>query len=290
MALKLALGTAQFGLPYGITNQSGQVNRTDAKGILELARFSSIDTVDTAIAYGDSESCLGQLGMDGLKVITKLPPVSSDIADVASWVQDQIQASLQRLNMVSVYAVLLHRPQDLFGPLGLDLYYGLLRLKDDGLVKKIGISIYAPTDLDIVLGAYQIDLVQAPFNLMDQRLKSSGWLLKLHNLGIEIHTRSAFLQGLLLTASDSIPEKFKYWQPLFNNWDSWLIDNNVSAIQACVGFVKAHPEISKVVVGVESINQLRQLIKVAKEPISSKWPNISCSDEHLINPSNWNIL
>jgi aryl-alcohol dehydrogenase-like predicted oxidoreductase len=135
-----------------------------------------------------------------------------------------------------------------------------------------------------------IDLVQAPFNLSDQRLQSSGWLKKLHDAGVEVHARSAFLQGLLLMPATAIPEKFRLWSPLFETWHRWLLDNEMSAVQACIGFVQAHPQIEKVVVGVESTQQLKQLIRVAKKSTNTKWPDIKCLDERLINPSNWNLL
>jgi aryl-alcohol dehydrogenase-like predicted oxidoreductase len=288
--LKLALGTVQFGLHYGISNQSGQVSREDAKGIIALARSSGIDTLDTAIAYGNSEACLGQVGVDGFKVITKLPAMPDNVADVSNWMYDQIQASLQRLNVKSVYAVLLHRSQQLLGAKGKDLYQMLGQLKAEGTVQKIGVSIYAPSELDSLMNCCPLDLVQAPFNLIDQRLQSSGWLQKLHDTGVEVHARSVFLQGLLLMPSTVIPEKFKHWLPLLNTWHDWLLDNNTSAAQACIGFVQSHPQITKVVVGVESMQQLQQLIQAEKEPPNTGWPNINCSDEHLINPSCWNVF
>ena len=288
--MKLALGTVQFGLPYGIANQSGQVSRDVAKEIIALARLSGIDTLDTAIAYGESEACLGDVGLNGFKVITKLPAMPDNVADVSNWVHDQMQASLQRLNVKSVYAVLLHRSQQLLGPKGKDLYQTLGQLKAEGVVQKVGVSIYAPSELDSLLDVCPIDLVQAPFNLIDQRLQSSGWLQKLHDAGVEVNTRSAFLQGLLLMPVTAIPEQFKPWQPLFNTWHNWLLDNNISAAQACIGFVQTHPQIDKIVVGVESIQQLKQLIQAATEPANTVWPNINCSDKHLINPSNWNVL
>ncbi len=290
MTSRLGLGTVQFGLPYGIANQSGQVIREDAKEIVNLARLSGIDTLDTAIAYGESEACLGDVGLDGFKVITKLPAMPENVVDVGNWVHDQMQASLQRLNVTTVYGLLLHRPQQLLGPKGKALALAIGQIKAEGVVQKVGVSIYAPSELDSVMNVCQIDLVQAPFNLIDQRLQTSGWLQKLHDAGVEVHTRSAFLQGLLLMPATAIPEKFRHWLPLFSTWHSWLLDNNTSAAQACIGFVQAHPQIAKIVVGVESIQQLKQLIQAAKEPSNTVWPNINCSDEHLINPSNWNAL
>jgi aryl-alcohol dehydrogenase-like predicted oxidoreductase len=288
--LKLALGTVQFGLPYGISNQSGQVSLESAKDIIALAKSSGIDTLDTAIGYGESESYLGHIDVSNFKVVTKLSGIPDDVSDVGVWVRDQMHASLQRLNVTSVYGVLLHSSQQLLDPKGKDLYQALVQLKSEGFIRKIGVSIYTPSELDSIMNVWPIDLLQAPFSLIDQRMKTSGWLKKLHDAGIEIHTRSTFLQGLLLMPAAAIPEEFKHWQPLLNTWQDWLLDNNITATQACLGFVQAHQQIARVVVGVESMQQLEQLIQSSKEPLNTIWPNICCSDEHLINPSNWNLL
>lgn len=288
--MKLGLGTVQFGLPYGIANQSGQVSRESAKAIIAFASLSGIDTIDTAIGYGESEACLGNVGLDGFKVITKLPIMPEDVLNVSSWVWDQMQASLQRLNVKTVYGLLLHSSQQLLGPKGEDLYKALKQLKVEGVVQKIGVSIYAPLELDSVMSIGSMDLVQAPFNLIDQRLKTSGWLQKLHYAGVEVHARSAFLQGLLLMPAAAVPDKFNRWLSLFNTWHSWLLHNNTSAAQACIGFVQAHQQIDKIVVGVDSILQLKQLIQAPKESPHAGWPDINCCDERLINPSCWNAL
>lgn len=288
--MKLALGTVQFGLPYGISNQSGQVSLESAKSIIALAKSSGIDTLDTAIGYGESESYLGHIDVGTFKVVTKLSSIPYDVSDVGSWVHNQMHASLERLNVTSVYGVLLHSSKQLLDPKGKDLYQALVQLKSEGFIQKIGVSIYTPSELDSIVNVWPIDLLQAPFSLIDQRIKTSGWLKKMHDSGIEIHTRSAFLQGLLLMPTTAIPEKFKHWQPLLNTWQDWLHDNNITATQACLGFVQAHQQIARVVVGVESMQQLQQLIQSSKEPVNTIWPNICCSDEHLINPSNWNLL
>ena len=207
--MKLALGTVQFGLPYGISNQSGKVMREDVKRILALSRASGINTIDTAIAYGDSEACLGAAGIEGFNIITKLPTIPERVADVGYWVRDQVHASLHRLGLQTAYGLLMHQPKQLLGLKGKAVVQALERLKVEGVMQKIGVSIYSPTELDPVFEACQIDLVQAPFNLIDQRLNTTGWLQKLHNAGVEVHTRSTFLQGLLLMPSTMIPEKFQ---------------------------------------------------------------------------------
>ena len=172
----LALGTVQFGLPYGIANQIGQVNHLEANRIIELARSNKIDTLDTAIAYGQSEVCLGQIGVSDFKVVTKLPALPEDVTDVGLWVREQMQASLQRLNMTGVYGLLLHRSQQLIDSKRKVLVQALEQLKEDGIVQKIGVSIYDHSELTNIINYFPIDLVQSPYNLIDQSLQTSGWL------------------------------------------------------------------------------------------------------------------
>ena len=87
-----------------------------------------------------------------------------------------------------------------------------------------------------------------------------------------------------------IPDKFRFWLPLFDTWHKWLNKKKLTAAEACISFVQAHPEVNRIVVGVESKHQLEQLIEAEKKSLNTSWPNINCSDNNLINPSNWNIL
>lgn len=288
--MKLALGTVQFGLPYGIANQKGKISRDEVKRILTLARESGIDTLDTAIVYGDSEASLGSVGTDGFKVVTKIPAIPDGVANVGAWITDQIQNSLQRLKVDSVYGLLLHRSEQLVGEYGQETIKALERLKSDGIVQKIGVSIYAPSELDVVMRACSIDLVQAPFNLIDRRLLTSGWLQQLHDQGVEVHARSAFLQGLLLMKRESIPEKFSYWSRLFDSWYAWLEENSVTPIKACLAFLASYSFIDRTVVGVENHIQLQELLLADSEQTPLQLPDLHCEDEKLINPSRWNFL
>lgn len=287
---RLALGTVQFGLPYGIANQLGQVTRPEAMAMLQLAAENSIDTLDTAIAYGESEACLGEIGTQSFKVVTKLPAVPEDDTDVSKWVNQQLSESLSRLGCTSIYGLLLHRPEQLLGPNGEELYKALQTLKDKGQVQKIGVSIYSPDELNALMPRYHFDLVQAPFNLVDQRLSSSGWMRRLKDFDVEIHTRSLFLQGLLLMRKAEIPAKFLPWDRLWQTWHKWLDDHSVSAVQACLAFSLSFPEIDRVVVGADSKKQLAQIIDAAKPHRIIDIPNLKCADENLINPARWTIL
>jgi aryl-alcohol dehydrogenase-like predicted oxidoreductase len=204
-----------------------------------------------------------------------------------------VQGSLHRLGRASVYGLLLHRAPDLTGPDGPALVRVLQALKGDGLVRKIGVSVYAPAELDAVVPVCQPDLVQAPFNLVNRRLASSGWLDQLHGEGVEVHVRSAFLQGLLLMPRAGIPPKFHRWSALWGRWHAWQAEHDISAVQACLAFPLSFKQIDRAVVGVDTAAQLEQLIKAEAKASAmprAGLPDLACDDEQLINPSLWNSL
>ncbi len=284
---RLALGTAQFGLAYGVANQTGQVPRDEVKSMLQIAAANNIDIIDTAIAYGESEACLGYVSVKNFKVVTKLPTIPDGCLDIGGWVSNQLNDSLFRLGIGNIYGLLLHRSEQLLGKNGPELYQALNLLKKEGLVNKIGVSIYSPCELELLMTDYSFDLVQAPFNLIDQRLFNTGWIKRLKDAGVEIHTRSAFLQGLLLMRKNEMPSKFLPWIQLWKDWYNWLDENKISALQASLAFPLSFSEIDRVVVGADSQSQLLQILSVANDLINVDLPHLESKDENLINPANW---
>ena len=285
--MKLALGTVQFGLPYGIANLTGQVSRDEALVMLHLARENGIDVLDTAIAYGNSEDCLGSIGVDGFRIVTKLPALPDICSDVRSWVRCELEASMSRLGISAVYGLLLHRPDQLLSSHGKILYDVMQELKADGLVHKIGISIYSPHELENVAAGFVVDLVQMPFNLIDRRIMDSGWLQRLKDYGVEIHTRSVFLQGLLLMSKGMRPSRFSPWAQLWERWDDWLNGSGILPLQACLAFVLGFSEVDRVVVGADSFQQLQEIIDASRIVDIGVLPDLRCHDERLVNPSKW---
>ncbi|CAN0414390.1 unnamed protein product [Scytosiphon promiscuus] len=288
--MKIALGTVQFGVDYGIANVSGQVSRSEISAIINASNQYGISTIDTASAYGSSEARLGEVGVSGFDIISKLKPIPVSTLNVKDWVLNSVQRSLYDLRVDSLYGLLLHEPSDLLGPQGIELRAGLLSVKSAGFVKKIGVSIYNPAMLTVLDPILEIDLVQVPFSPIDQRLKTSGWLERLNQRGIEVHTRSTFLQGLLLMPKQQRPAYFETWSVLFLEWDNWLQMNNLTALEGALGFVNSFNEIDKIVVGVDSVDQLKQIINIYLDNIKSLPPFFSCSeDTNLIDPSNWKL-
>lgn len=290
MNSRLALGTVQFGMNYGVANACGKVNSSEAGLVLDFAKSQGVDTLDTAIAYGDSENVLGEIGVNEWKVISKFPAANLDGTNIRMWVANAITESLGRLGIPMLNGILLHDSSQLSGEHGEVLYDSLQNLKTQGLVEKIGVSIYNPNELEQIIDRYNIDIVQAPFNVFDQRLEETGWLTRLNDLNIEVHTRSVFLQGLLLMDKASRPPKFQRWQEQWRTWHQWLNDNNTSALHACLSFVLSYSGIKRVVVGVDGLKQLEEIIASALKPCHELPKNFSCNDIDLINPSHWHHL
>ncbi len=287
---KLALGTAQFGLNYGVANTTGKVSLQEARRILALAATSAVNTIDTAMAYGGSEQMLGALGVSDFQVVTKLRSPTAAHPNIKDWVCGELKDALGRLRLTSIYGLLVHNPTDLFGKNGEVLVTTLMELKDMGLVRKVGISVYEPQELRRAMKIMSIDLVQLPVNLIDRRFEREGLLKELRSQGIEIHARSAFLQGLLLMSYGNLPKMFRQWHALLKAWDLVKQNSSVPVSALCLSYPLSLSEIDRVVVGVDNLGQLQELLRVERD----RAHNIDLSfleshDPILINPSKWKI-
>lgn len=186
---------------------------------------------------------------------------------------------------------MLHRPEILYSKYGSHLLDIFNKLKDSGIIEKFGISIYSPDELERIPKGLKLEIVQAPLNVLDRRLEISGWLEKLKSGGCEIHVRSIFLQGLLLMTPLTRPKKFDLWKGLWKKWDQWLSESNLSALEACIGFIKSFSNVDKFVIGIESELQLNEIIQIMNSTKTINVPDhFSKNDEMLIHPSNWNLL
>jgi aryl-alcohol dehydrogenase-like predicted oxidoreductase len=274
---KLALGTAQFGMNYGITNKAGKIKLASASSIIQFARESGIDTIDTASAYGDSETLIGEISVTDFKCVSKLPPIP----------RHQVQASLNKIRVSSLYALLIHRIEDIFSINGIKLLHSLYKMKSKGIIKKIGVSLYKSSEIEKLINFLEIDIIQIPLNIIDQRMIINGCVKKLFENNIEIHIRSIFLQGILLAKKENRPPMFNKWKNLWKIWHEWLNDNNITALEATVRFAHSINEISKAIVGIENKRQLQQIIIASKGKIPAIPRELFVNDENLLNPSLW---
>jgi hypothetical protein len=283
---KLALGTVQFGTAYGINNRHGVIAPDEVYQILIAAHRSGITLLDTAPAYGNAEELIGPFA-DRFKIITKLASIPSENDKIHERINRQVHTSLRRLGVDRIFGVLLHRPLQLLESEGDIIYAALQMLKAEGLVEKIGISIYEPSELDNLCAHYDFDIVQAPLNIFDRRLQYSGWLEQLNKIGVEVHVRSIFLQGLLLATPEDRHPKFEPWKELFNRYDYWIGTLNMSRLEANLRYVMSLPMISNVIVGIDGLDQLESIKHAVNGPVPQLPDDLHTDDTKLLNPLSW---
>ncbi len=286
---RIVLGTAQFGLRYGVANVAGQPGQEEVRRILDRARNGGIRTIDTAIAYGESEQILGRANIYDFEVISKLPQIPSmQDREISAWVDSQVQGSLERLGLDHLDGLLLHRPRQLLTESGPKLYRALREQVFKGSVRKIGISIYDPMDLDVLTPNFIFDIVQAPFNIFDIRLTESGWIDRLRQTGVALHVRSVFLQGVLLMPDARRPAYFERWAALWGAWRAWLDEHHLTPLQACLRYALHVEGVERVVLGVDGVEQLDEILAIADEgPIPDSYRALQTQDVALLNPSLW---
>lgn len=275
---KLALGTAQFGSFYGISNSKGQTTSNEAFQILTLAEQQGIEVLDTALLYGTSEEVLGSLGstIASFKIISKYPKL-----EPGQRVSECLTKSMARLGVENLYAFLAHSPDSLTQV----EWEELGSQKEMGLIRKIGYSLYNPEQLERLLDQGMIpDLVQIPFNVLDRRFES--WLGVLQNLQVEVHTRSAFLQGLLLMDPQSLSPYFEPVRPFLES----IRTNFYSTAElagALLFFCANNPAIDKVVIGVNDVVQLDSNITSLGAASPMNWNPFELVNEDILLPYHW---
>ena len=280
--MKLALGTVQFGLDYGVTNHDGQVAIDEVKNILDYAKEKSIDTLDTASGYGNSEQVLGEVGVNNYRIITKTTPLKNGVDGVIK----DFHQSLDNLNIGQVDGLLIHNIDDVKDKRFGDLFHKLNELKEEGLINKIGFSTYTPDQVDFLLENFDFDLIQVPFNIFDTRLIEGGQLQALKKKNIEIHARSIFLQGVLLDF-DNLSSYFSRWKKQFDKYQSTVEKSGLSLLEYALNFTLNVQEIDKILVGVNSTDQLKEIVQAKKKQSSlSAFP---IDDIALLNPGLWKI-
>ena len=283
---RIVLGGAQLGLPYGILNGGETLSREEVARILDTAVDHGIDSIDTAIAYGQSESIIGETSQNRFNIISKLPPLPVDISNVSEWVHSQVQGSLSRLKCTSLDALLLHRPQDLTGAQGVELYAAIESLMAEKMIHRFGVSIYSPDDLEGIIDTFEIHVVQAPLNVFDRRIL--GVTDQLSALNIEVHVRSVFLQGVLIASPQDRPHRFEPWSEHFALFDEWVRSSGVSAMACCMGFALQQPGIAKLVIGTTSAESLDEIMNSIPNSVLEVPTHLQSSVEQLIDPRFWN--
>ena len=288
---KLGLGTVQWGLRYGLANQSGMTAPEAVGSILSEARRVGVRILDTAAMYGEAEAVLGRNPLDGFRIITKTPAFAlPQIAGrQATELVEAFRQSLHRLSTTRIYGLLVHRADDLLVPGGDKLTAALNALKERGAVEKIGVSVYTADQLDEVMKSFKPDIVQLPLSVLDQRMLLNDRLERMRDARIEIHARSVFLQGLLLMPMNSVPAYFDPIRPLLQRWHASAAEQGLTPTQAALGFVRDMDCVDTVLVGVDDLEQFRSCIADFSTEGSFDASGLACDDARYLNPSLWKL-
>lgn len=272
---KIGLGTVQFGMEYGISNQTGQTPPEEVSAIISNFRKNGGSVVDTAVAYGSSEIVLGNAGVGGLSVISKFMPPARWGASV----EEQLALSLERLKVKKLYGYLAHRADDLI--LNPDQWTILQECKKKGLIDKAGLSLSSPREWENLkeLRIYP-DIIQVPYNYFDRRFELV--MRECREAGGEIHSRSAFLQGLFFRDPESLPGFFDKIKPALAE----LQRNRNCLHHSLLSFALRQPLTDYVIAGVETEQQLLDNYALSDDVPDLPGLTVEIS-ENILNPANW---
>ena len=287
MKNKIILGSANFDQIYGI--KKNFIKKSEIKKLFDLALKNKIKTIDTSPLYNKSEKIIGLLNNNRFKIISKIPKPPKNIKreNIKKWLKQNVMISLKNLKIKKFECLLLHNANSLLYKNGDEIYKGIRNMKINGLTSKIGVSIYDFNVLDKILKKFKFNLIQAPFNILDQRLVEKGWLQKLKKRKIEVHARSIFLQGILLLKHNRLPKKLIKLSKKLMVWENWLKKNKFNSLQVCLSFVLNQRQLDGIVVGYNNINQLNQILKLKQIKNNFSLPNLNITNKKLIDPREW---
>lgn len=274
--MELCLGTVQFGMDYGIRGQK-QPSVDDAVKMLDYATQNGINTIDTASAYGTAEEVVGTflkkktIQRDKLFIVSKFTPNSLDenttFDEYKKTINEHLNQTLSRLNTDYLDSYMYHSSRYAFDEEKLKALY---EVKLEGKIRHCGVSVYYPEEAKICIESPWVDFIQLPSSIFDQRMKNEGIFdLALKNGTTQIHSRSAFIQGLILMNEDEVPEFLSDAKPIIKKIDELCKKYEISRIKLAMLYVKQFDAISHLVFGVDNIDQLKENIKIFKEDFSS---------------------
>jgi len=283
---KIVLGTAQFGMDYGINNPRGKTPKAEALEILANAARSGVNIFDTAYTYGESEQLLGEFIRSDValvKIISKLPKCAYADAEKI------LDGSLKNLKADKLFGYLIH---DFSGYKDdYRLWQALENAKIAGKVERIGFSLYLPEDLErIFKDDLAVDMVQVPYSVFDQRFQP--YFAELKQRKIEIYARSIFLQGLVFKKTNALSPYFMPAKGKIEGLRLLSKEYGIPVFSLCLNFVLAHKLIDKIVIGIDNIDQFNELrrafqTKIENSEILANLSKLRIDDEAMVLPFNW---
>ncbi|MNS11474.1 putative oxidoreductase [compost metagenome] len=298
---KLALGTVQLGMPYGIANVHGKPEQQAAKQILEIVQSHHVAMVDTSPVYGDSEEIVGQFietMVQPFQVMTKLPSLQGlgnlTKAELALHVATLLVESRARLKVDQIDYYLIHDERDFvtYGDALLDV---LSDLKDQGVITHLGLSLYSPEVAIEALRRKAVDAIQVPINIFDHRFEQSGVLRLARSQGVKVFARSIFLQGLFFLEPEAVGAWLPHGKPPLERLQALVKAWGLSIEALAICFVRDHPDIDTLIIGMETLEQAARNVMLFEHPaLAEELRAALChafADVHplVVNPSLWKL-
>lgn len=283
MINRIILGTVQLGLPYGINNSSGKPDEKEAFDILNVAATGGLNLLDTADGYGNSLEVIGRYlksAKNSFGVINKFTGDGEPLVG-------KVDRTLELTGCDQLYAYLFHRYVDYQSRNFIDQ---LLSLKRLGKIARIGVSLYSLSELETVINDASVDLIQLPLNPFDLSSAKQKMLETAKQAGKEIHVRSVFLQGLFFRNPGSLTGNLKEFESPLRQFNQIAVKYNMDNRSACLSFALKFPFVDRVLIGVETAEQLRMNLSALQEmptPMLKEISAITIPDESLLNPSCW---
>ncbi len=287
---KLAIGTVQMGLNYGINNRQGQISQSESFEILKSAFKLGIDTLDTAEAYGNAHLLIGDFHRahptSSFKVITKVAAAPTSLN-----YEERVLRFLDDLAVSEIETLMFHSYSGFVE--NKTAFAGLLRTLEKGYVKNIGVSIYKKEELLKLIDLDYIDVIQLPFNLLDNQAQKGESLASAKSKNKTIHTRSAFLQGLFFmdrTSDHSVVRALHEELRLIDALsEEFCIPVEALALNYCL----SQSNVDKVIIGVDSVDQLTKNLRAFQFPLEKslidRIDRIIVKDTNFLNPAEWPI-
>jgi aryl-alcohol dehydrogenase-like predicted oxidoreductase len=282
---KLGIGAAQFRFETTV-GARGRSPEAEIGEILGVAARSGIGVLDAAVPYDSAEAMLGDAMPAGAPFRIMVKTARCDRGP--DFVEAEARASLRRLGVASADAIIVQSAGDLFGRHGPALWDKLNDLKDQGLFNRIGVSALASDDPVGLARRFRPDILQAPASLVDQRLLTNGALATVAEMGVEVHLRSIFLQGLLFLPPDRMPAPLKDAASSLSRVRRMIAEGRSDPLQAALGFALARPEASTVIVGVTSAAELCAIVAAAASPPPElDWSGMAMNDPAALDSHRW---
>ena len=289
--MKVSLGTVQWGQKYGLSDHSSILSHLEISSLVKLAIKENVYCLDTSQNYGNAEELIGKHVGPKIPIITKISIPTKDVSDdtAENFILNSINISRDKLQVQRLVGVLVHNTDFLYSKVAQKYIKALIKAKNLGLIQKFGFSIYESQDLFNVANLCEPDIVQVPLNVFNQEFMTCSLIEELSYRGCEIHARSIFLQGLLLSQIKSLSKFFKPYERDIFEWNEFCMQNKISLMAGCLDFIKTAKYVDVVILGVNSTKQFQENITAFNQNLRLDYSRFSKRENNLIDPRRWNL-